>query len=416
MAARRAGIAALALALLAGGAQARVTGPSPTARPTVSGTLEAGARLTAGAGTWTSQSAVAYAYQWYRCDANGAHCGSIHGATAAGLVLARKDVGRTIGLTVTATDTTGSSSAYASLVGPVAAARPVLVSTAQPQMTGLAVEGQALQVTTGAWSPVPATLSYSWRRCNANGRVCLPIPGAGASAYTVTAADVGHALLADVEATFGTTTRAALSTATGAVLGRDVRGPASTVRPAITGVAETEAQLTASTGRWEGSGAIRYAYQWYRCDADGAHCSSVRGATTTTYTTVAADAGKTLGFTVRATDATGTARGYASLFGPVAPPHAPLTAAAAPDVLGAVQAGSTLAVGTGGWRPHPKKLTYAWRRCNANGRICNAIPRATAATYTVAGADVGHVLVAVVTARRGADSQSAYSVATPAVP
>ena len=416
MAARRAAVAALALALLAGGAGARTAGPALTSRPAIAGTVETGSRLTAVSGTWTSARAVSYHYQWYRCDPDGAHCGSIHGATAPGIVLSRKDAGHTIGVTVTATDASGATSAYASLVGPVAPARPLLVSTAQPQMTGLAVEGQALQVTTGAWSPVPATLAYSWRRCNANGRVCTTIAGAGASAYTITAADVGHALLARVEARFGTTTQAAFSTATGPVVGRDVRGPTPSLRPEIGGIAEQGARLTASTGQWDGSGAIGYAYQWYRCDGGGAHCAAVRGATTTTYRTVAADAGMTLGFTVRATDATGTTRGYSSVFGPVAPRHAVLAAAAVPAILGAAQAGSTIAVGTGGWKPHPRSVTYAWRRCNANGRICVPIRGATVATYTVAAADVGHVLVGVVTAHRGAGAQAAYSVATPVVP
>jgi hypothetical protein len=416
MAAHRAGIAALAFALLAAGAQARALGPTLSAQPTISGTIEVGGRLVAGSGTWSSSSTVAFAYQWYRCDPTGAHCASIHGATGPGLTLSRKDAGTTIGLTVTATDAGGSTPAYASLAGPVAPAKPLLVSTAQPQVTGLAVAGKPLQVTTGAWSPVPATLAYSWRRCNANGRVCTPIAGAGASAYTITAADVGHALLARVEARFGTTTQAAYSTATGAVVGRDARGPTPSLRPEIAGIAEEGVRLTASAGQWDGSGTIAYAYQWYRCDAVGARCAAVRGATTTAYRTVAAAVGKTLGFTVRATDATGTSRGYSSVFGPIASRRAPLAAAAVPPILGAAQAGSTIAVGTGGWKPHPRSVSYAWRRCNANGRICVPIRSATVATYTVAAADVGHVLVGVVTAHRGADAQAAYSVATPVVP
>src|SRR6185437_174542 len=109
MAARRAGIAALALVLLASGADARALGPTLTAQPTISGTIEVGSRLVAGSGTWSSSSTVAFAYQWYRCDAAGAHCASIHGATGPGLTLSRKDASRTIGLTVTATDSSGST-------------------------------------------------------------------------------------------------------------------------------------------------------------------------------------------------------------------------------------------------------------------------------------------------------------------
>src|SRR5204862_7539950 len=133
--------------LLAAGAGARSAGPILTASPSVTGTLEAGGRLAASTGTWTSTTTMSYAYQWHRCDRNGAHCSSIHGATGPGLVLGKKDVDKTIGLTVNATDAAGMTTAYASLVGPVAGEKPVLVSTAQPQVTGLPVRGQPLQVT-----------------------------------------------------------------------------------------------------------------------------------------------------------------------------------------------------------------------------------------------------------------------------
>jgi hypothetical protein len=415
VAARSAGIVALALGLLAGGAAAHNAGPTPTALPSVTGTLKAGAKLAAGSGTWTSTTAVSYAYQWYRCDRTGAHCSSIHGATGPGLVLGAKDVDKTIGLTVNATDASGMTTAYASLVGPVAGEKPLLVSTAQPQVTGLAVEGKPLQVTTGAWSPMPASLTYAWQRCNANGRVCAAIAGANASAYTLTGQDVGHALVALVQATFGTTTQQALSTASGAAVGGDLAGPSHTTPPAITGVAERGTQLTATTGLWTGVGTLSYAYQWYRCDGGGAHCSSIHGATKTTYRTVAADIGKTLGFTVRATDSTGTAAAYSSLFGPVARAHDALASAASPAVTGSATPGSTLAVDAGLWRPRVGKLSYLWHRCNANGRICVPVAGATKESYVVTPADVGHALVALVTASLGSATQTAYSTASPPV-
>ena len=101
-------------------------------------------------------------------------------------------------------------------------------------------------------------------------------------------------------------------------------------------------QLTGSTGLWSGIGSLVYKYQWYRCNGDGAHCSAIHGATKTTYRTVPADSGKTLGFTVRATDSTGTASAYSSLFGPVAPAYPAVTSAAAPTLSGSAQPGSAL--------------------------------------------------------------------------
>jgi hypothetical protein len=368
--------------------------------------------VTAAVGTWTSSSPPAYAYQWFRCDATGAHCSSVHGATGPGYGLSARDVGKTIGLTVTASDGTGSTAAYASIVGPVAPARPLLVSTTQPQVTGLAVAGKTLQVTAGAWSPAPAQVAYAWQRCNVNGRLCTPIAGATASSYTVGDADVGHTIASIVLATFGTTTQQAYSTVTAPVAGGDTAGPTRQAAPTITGLARQTTRLHGSAGIWSGIGSLTYAYQWYRCDDTGTHCATIKGATATTYRTVRADIGKTLGFTVRASDSTGTATANASLFGPIAPRLSSIVSTGPPAVIGSPQTGGVLTVDQGTWRPLPGAVSYAWLRCNANGRACVPIEGATHATYAVAAVDAGHTLVAVVTGLIGATARPSYSLAS----
>jgi hypothetical protein len=160
---------------------------------------------------------VAFAYQWYRCDGSGAHCLSIHGATGLTYTEVAKDVGKTIGFAVHATDGTGTSTLYAGLVGPVAAATSGLAATAQPLVSGTAAPGQVVQVSNGSWSGAPSSFAYQWQRCNANGRLCVPIEGAAAAAYTVQAADAGHALLATVHAVAGDASQDTLSTHTGVV-------------------------------------------------------------------------------------------------------------------------------------------------------------------------------------------------------
>jgi hypothetical protein len=323
-------------------------------------------------------------------------------------MLTDKDVGKTVGLTVTAADGAGATSAYASLVGPIAGRKPLLVSTAQPLVAGIPVQGKPVQVTTGAWSPSPTSVTYSWRRCNANGRVCAPIPDARDGAYTVAAADVGHALVALVEATFGGMRQSALSTATTPVIGDDIAGPTHSALPSISGLPVSGTQLSGSVGAWRGVGTLTYRYQWYRCDSAGAHCLSIHGATAATYRAVRADESKTLGFAVRATDSTGSAAAYSTLFGPIAPPQPPITPVAPPLVTGSPHPGSTLAVDTGRWEPNPDALGYEWRRCNANGRLCAPIEGATEPSYTVTTKDVGHTVVAVVSARAGTATWSTY--------
>jgi hypothetical protein len=124
-----------------------------------------------------------------------------------------KDVGSTLGFVVRATDAVGTTTAYTSLVGPVAPSAAALVSTAQPAITPTPATASTFQVSNGGWSRTPEAFTYQWLRCNANGRVCVPIPGATANTYTATAADSGHALVAVVGAASGDATQTTLSAA-----------------------------------------------------------------------------------------------------------------------------------------------------------------------------------------------------------
>ena len=191
-------------------------GPTETAAPAATGSVAAGAGLTASTGTWSGSGTLSYAYQWLRCNTTGTQCSSIHGATGATYKLVTKDIGQTIGLTVTASDASGKTSGYANLIGPVAPAASPLTSTTQPTLSGTAKVGQILLVSNGVWTSAPTAYTYSWLRCNANGRICTPITGATQTTYAVASADVGHSIIAVVDAVFGTTIQAAFSTATAA--------------------------------------------------------------------------------------------------------------------------------------------------------------------------------------------------------
>jgi hypothetical protein len=406
---RRAALAVLLAAAAApiGSAQA-ATGPTATASPTVGGTPQQGKKLTALTGTWVGSGAVTYTFQWYRCDANAAHCSSIHGATKSTYTEVAKDVGQTLGLTVHAKDSTGTADAYAGVTGLVAAASATLVPTAQPALGGDPIVGTPLTVENAAWSATPTATTYAWLRCNTNGRICSAIAGQTQASYTLTADDVNHVILAAATATAGTAKQTVLTLRSAVV--RTTPGPVLTAAPAITGTLQQGQKLTASSGTWTSGGTIAYAYQWYRCDANGAHCSSIHGSTKSTYTAVAKDVGQTLGLTVRATDATGTTPAYAALAGLIAPPGSPLTATAQPKLDGSPAAGQTLKVEAPTWSGTPSSTTYAWLRCNANGRLCTAVAGETTDAYAVTAADAGHEIVAKVTGASGTSQVSVLSL------
>lgn len=207
-----AGLALIVLAMLAGAgnlsrgagaaAAAVAAGPSNSSRPTVTGTAREGQTLTASTGSWSGTGAITYAYQWQRCDANGATCVNIAGATGNTYLLKTADVGKTLAVAVTATDTTGSATAYSSAAGPIAPAGAAPAYTTQPEISGNPVVGQTLAVSNGTWSgTTPISYSYQWQRCDAAATKCDLIAGATAQSYTLVAADAGHTLLVGVTAT-----------------------------------------------------------------------------------------------------------------------------------------------------------------------------------------------------------------------
>jgi len=139
--------------------------PSAISPPTIAGTPQEGAPLTAGPGTWSGTQPISYAHKWRRCDQGGA-CADISGATGTTHTLTRADVGSTISVSVTASNGAGTSSA-SSLATAVIAAPPVAPSNiSPPTIAGSAEEGQTLGAEVGAWSGTePMSYTYQWSRC-----------------------------------------------------------------------------------------------------------------------------------------------------------------------------------------------------------------------------------------------------------
>jgi hypothetical protein len=84
--------------------------------------------------------------------------------------------------------------------------------------------------------------------------------------------------------------------------------PVNTGEPKISGTPQEGQTLTASSGSWTSSSTVTYSYQWRRCNAQGAGCSNIGGADTSSYLVKHADIGDTLRVRVTAKNADGSAQ------------------------------------------------------------------------------------------------------------
>ena len=82
--------------------------PAATSPPTISGSPTQGQTLSEAHGAYTN-SPTGFAYQWEDCDTTGNNCVAIPGATAQSYVLGGSDVGHTIRVLETASNTAGAS-------------------------------------------------------------------------------------------------------------------------------------------------------------------------------------------------------------------------------------------------------------------------------------------------------------------
>ncbi|HLH14728.1 MAG TPA: hypothetical protein VKV16_08045, partial [Solirubrobacteraceae bacterium] len=192
--------------------------PSDATPPSISGVAQEGQTLTAGEGTWDGTPPLTYSYQWQQCDSTGASCVAIEGATEATLTLAAAQVGHTIRVEVTATNSVGSSSSVSAPSAVVVVQLPL--ETVAPSIGGSAVVGATLTAENGVWyGAKPITYAYQWESCTASGEDCAPVEGATGSSFTPSAAEIGHAIRLLVTATNSLGTGEATSATTAAVEG-----------------------------------------------------------------------------------------------------------------------------------------------------------------------------------------------------
>lgn len=346
-----------------------------------SGELAVGKTLSVNPMSW-NPTPDQVSYQWLRDGS------PITDATRSSYTLTADDLNHHITVNVVATRAGYTEVNLTSEPGDAVAASAF--SADAPVISGNAVVGQSLSATSGAWAPMPTTLSYQWL---ADGN---PIGLATSNTYLVTPAVVGKAISVRVTGTRdGYAEKSVESAATAPVAPALMSGPTTATVAGTFTVGQT---LSAAAGTWTPA-ADDVSYQWLRGG------QPISGATEADYTVGIDDADKIITVQITLTKA-----GYRDeVIRSVAtdPVARARFDAATPAVEGEAALGQTLTVQVGTWSPTPASTSIQWLRDGV------AISGATAGTYALTVADTGKVIsVAVSGSAAGYAPHTATSLGT----
>jgi hypothetical protein len=283
-----------------------------------------GSFITASTGTWSGSFPMTFKYQWKWCDSATSSCFDILGATSSFYTVPITYYGKVLRVQVTATNSAASVAQNSEATPAVSAIAPKLRVT--PTIFGQNVVDQTLSLSTGTWDGTPApTFTYSWRRCNPPGDFasCVAVPGATLSSYALKVADIGFTIRVWITGTNPAGSDFGITNHTFPIVDKQHFAPSSSSTPTITGTIAVDRQLTASTGSFDGDDPITTSFVWQRCDATGADCHSISGATKVVYHPTVKDLGSTLRLAVTGKNAYGTIISMSDPTEPVpaSPPH-----------------------------------------------------------------------------------------------
>jgi IPT/TIG domain len=381
--------------------------PVKKAAPKISGLKEDGQLLSASTGLWKGTPPFSYSYRWEACDALGANCSAIAGATASSYRPVTSQIAGRLRVIVTAANSVGSASKVSAATAKIKPGPPV--SIAAPAVSGSLQEGQTLTASTGGWAGSgPFAFSYQWLRCAISGGSCEQIPGATGPTYVEEAADFAHNLAVVVTASGSLGSASATSAETQGVLGIL---PTNSILPSISGLLQDGGLLSVATGSWSGTEPIAYAIQWQLCNALGEACEDLVGATGSSLKLDPSEIGKMLQAVVTATNAAGSTSATTSLTAlieGILPKNTAL-----PSISGLLQDGGLLSVASGSWSgSEPISYAYQWQLCDALGEACEDLAGATGSGLKLDPSEIGKTLAVVVTATNAAGSTSATSSVT----
>lgn len=174
---------------------AAVMAPTNEQLPSIAGMTQENQILAGSAGLFDEHGdTTTYAFQYIRCDSSGLSPSNISGATSLNYTLQTADVGHTIRLAVTATNSGGSTTATSAQTAVVTAAPVAPTNSVLPSFEGNPQQGELLaEISLGVWNGA-TTLTQQWMRCDPTGANGVAIQGATGKSYVPQASDVGGTL------------------------------------------------------------------------------------------------------------------------------------------------------------------------------------------------------------------------------
>jgi hypothetical protein len=320
-------------------------------------------------------------YKWYRGDT------LILSATSTSYTTQAADVGQSITCQITGTNASGSFTAISSPITPTGPPN----NSVQPVVTGGIAVGYVATSTSGSWTGYPTpTLYYQWYRGDT-------LIAENTTSYTIQASDVGQSITCHVTATNAYGSATAISSPI-TPTGPPVINNNDTHQ--ISGNALVGSTLTITNGTWNGYPAPMLTYKWYRGD------TLILSATSTSYTTQAADVGQSITCQITGTNASGSFTAISSPITPTGPPNNSVQ----PVISGIASVGSTLTITNAGtWTGYPTPtLYYQWYRGDT------LIQSATNTGYIIQASDVGQSITCHVTGTNTSGSFTA--IITPITP
>ena len=317
----------------------------------------------------------------------------IAGATGSTYTLVDADEGKTVKVRVSFTDDAGNEETLTSGATAAVDAAPNSPATGAPTITGTAQVGETLTADTSGIADDDGltNVSYSYQWIRNDGGTDTDISGATDYGYTLASADEGRTIKVKVSFTDdGGNGETLTSGATASVLARP--NTPATGAPTISGTAQVGEALTADTSGIadaDGLSGATFNYQWVA--NDGTSDTDITGATGSTYTLAADDAGKTIKVRVSFTDDAGhgetlTSTATAAV---AAAPNSPATGA--PGITGTAQVGQTLTADTSAIADADglSGATFSYQWVRNDGNADTDIQDATGSSYALVDADEG---------------------------